>query len=539
MAIPFLNSIDLKDYQLLNAKMHVTSTAPTAAKGQIYLDSSDNILKYHNGTTWVSLVASTGGTVTSVSSATTGQLTVANGSTTPTLSIVTAPVSNGSSGLVTGDQVYDFVIGLGYLTSANAVTSFTATDGTFINLTPNTSQTGAATLTADLSATGTPDATVYLRGDNTWSPISGIPGTYDWTLSSDSGVIDPVTSGMSVTISGGTALSSSISGTTLTINHDSVSRTDTTSAASPSFGGTFTAVDSVTSNTQGHITALNLKTVTLPTPTDTNTTYDLTNTSTSGGSSINLVPSSGATDSITIVGTTSEVEVTHSSGSITIGLPNDVVIAGNLTVIGTTTTNNVETVSTSNGVIFEGNAADGNELTLLAGTLTADQVITLPDATGTIALTSNIGNGTLTVTAGTLLSGGGSFTANQSSNTSVTINHASVSRTNNTSTASPSFGGTFTAIDSITTSTEGHVTAVNTKTVTLPSNSANTYAATITDSAAVTHNLGTRDVIVQLFDVVTYETIYADVVRTSTTVATVTFGSTPTNSIRVLVSKIG
>jgi hypothetical protein len=154
-------------------------------------------------------------------------------------------------------------------------------------------------------------------------------------------------------------------------------------------------------------------------------------------------------------------------------------------------------------------------------------------------LTSNIGNGTLTVTAGTLLSGGGSFTANQSSNTSVTINHASVSRTNNTSTASPGFGGTFTAIDSITTSTEGHVTAVNTKTVTLPSNSANTYAATITDSAAVTHNLGTRDVIVQLFDVVTYETIYADVVRTSTTVATVTFGSTPTNSIRVLVSKIG
>ncbi len=279
MAIPFLNSIDLHDYQLLNAKAHVTSTAPTAAKGQFYLDSSDNILKYHNGTTWVSLVASTGGTVTSVSSATTGQLTVANGSTTPTLSIVTAPVSNGSSGLVTGDQVYDFVIGLGYLTSANAVTSFTATDGTFINLTPNTSQTGAATLTADLSATGTPDATVYLRGDNTWSPISGIPGTYDWTLSSDSGTIDPVTSGTNVTISGGTALSSSISGTTLTINHDSVSRTDTTSAASPSFGGTFTAVDSVTSNTQGHITALNLKTVTLPTPTDTNTTYDLTNTS--------------------------------------------------------------------------------------------------------------------------------------------------------------------------------------------------------------------------------------------------------------------
>jgi hypothetical protein len=273
--------------------------------------------------------------------------------------------------------------------------------------------------------------------------------------------------------------------------------------------------------------------------TDTNTTYDLTNTSVVGGSSINLVPSSGGTDSINITGTTSEIEVTHSTGGIQIGLPNDVVIAGNLTVIGTTTTNNVETVSTSNGVIFEGNVADANELTLLAGTLTADRTVTLPDASGTVALTSNIGNGTLTVTAGTLLSGGGSFTANQSGNSSVTINHATVSRTNNTSSQSPGFGGTFTAIDSITTSSEGHVTAVNTKTVTLPSNSANTFAATISASGAVTHNLGTKDVIVQLYDNVTNETVYADVARTSTTVVTVTFGNAPANSIRVLVTKIG
>ena len=67
-----------------------------------------------------------------------------------------------------------------------------------------------------------------------------------------------------------------------------------------------------------------------------------------------------------------------------------VIIPGNLQVTGTTTTNNVETVSTSNGVIFEGSAADANELTLLAGTLTADRTVTLPDASGTVALTSDI-----------------------------------------------------------------------------------------------------------------------------------------------------
>ena len=172
------------------------------------------------------------------------------------------------------------------------------------------------------------------------------------------------------------------------------------------------------------------------------------------------------------------VIINASDGSSTF---NNVTINGNLTVTGTTTTNNVETVSTSNGVIFEGNAADANELTLLAGTLTADRTITLPDATGTVALTSQlptVGNGQLTVSGGGVLGGTGTFTANQSGNTSISITHDAVTRTNNTSTASPAHGGTFTAIDSITTSTEGHVTAVNTKTVTLPAdNNTNNYVS--------------------------------------------------------------
>lgn len=55
MAIPFLNNINLDDNQLLNAKLHVTSSAPTSGKGQIYLDSSNGVnkLKYHNGTAFV------------------------------------------------------------------------------------------------------------------------------------------------------------------------------------------------------------------------------------------------------------------------------------------------------------------------------------------------------------------------------------------------------------------------------------------------------------------------------------------------------
>jgi len=68
---------------------------------------------------------------------------------------------------------------------------------------------------------------------------------------------------------------------------------------------------------------------------------------------------------------------------------------------------------------------------------------------------------------------------------------------------------------------------------------ANGFAATISASGTVTHNLGTNDVIIQLYDTVTLETVYADMERSSVNAVDITFASTPTNSIRVLVQKIG
>lgn len=80
-----------------------------------------------------------------------------------------------------------------------------------------------------------------------------------------------------------------------------------------------------------------------------------------------------------------------------------------------------------------------------------------------------VGNGSLTVTAGTDITGGGLLgTANQSVATSVTIHHANTTRDNTTSSAAPARNGTFTVVDSVTTNARGHVTAVNTKTITLP-----------------------------------------------------------------------
>jgi len=88
-------------------------------------------------------------------------------------------------------------------------------------------------------------------------------------------------------------------------------------------------------------------------------------------------------------------------------------------------------------------------------------------------------NATITITAGTDLSTGGAFTTDQSFAETIIINHANIARTNNTSSVSPGYGASFTAIDSITTNTRGHVTAVNTKTVTIPA-SDNTDTNTVT-----------------------------------------------------------
>ena len=56
-------------------------------------------------------------------------------------------------------------------------------------------------------------------------------------------------------------------------------------------------------------------------------------------------------------------------------------------------------------------------------------------------------------------------------------------------------------------------------------------------STTVTHNFGTKDVIVQIYDNATNDTVYADVVRTSINVVTVTFATAPSaDAFRIVVT---
>jgi hypothetical protein len=258
-----------------------------------------------------------------------------------------------------------------------------------------------------------------------------------------------------VDITAGTGLSGTVS--TTSGQHTQTINLANTAVTAGSYGSA-TSIPTFTVDAQGRLTAAGSASIT--------TTLTIDGDSTTQDVSL-------AADDLKIIGTANEIEtaVTKSGTdvSLTIGLPNDVTIGNDLTVLGdlqvtgTTTTNNVETVSTSNGIIFEGTVADAHEGTLLAGALTADVTYTLPDKTGTVAMTSDITD--------------------------------------------------------------------------------RFYAASIGDGSAtsytVTHNLGSQDVIVQLYDASSLDTVFADVVRTSTSVVTIDFAVAPTaNDIRVLVTKI-
>jgi len=98
-----------------------------------------------------------------------------------------------------------------------------------------------------------------------WSTSGGSMSS--WTIGDGTG-IEPVTDGVEVQFRGLDKISTSVTlvGTDiqLDIDHDDTTRTDTTSTASPIAGGTFTVVDSIIQDTTGHVNAVNVKTITLP-----------------------------------------------------------------------------------------------------------------------------------------------------------------------------------------------------------------------------------------------------------------------------------
>jgi hypothetical protein len=184
----------------------------------------------------------------------------------------------------------------------NGTSWLTVPDGTGANdfLTALSFNTGTGVLTGTVPNQS--DVTVDL--DGRYALTSAIPSVGDGTLT---------VQGTGVLGGSGTFTANQSGNTTISVTHDNVSRTDTTSSLS---SNSFPVVDSVTSSAQGHITAVNIKTVTVPAGTDT--TYELFGVgSTNGTAGVQLDGSDGTLDNVLIVGAGTS-SVTRSGNTLTV-----------------------------------------------------------------------------------------------------------------------------------------------------------------------------------------------------------------------------
>ena len=274
---------------------------------------------------------------------------------------------------------------------------------------------------------------------------------------------------------------------------------------------------------------------------NTNTTYDLSLASVSSNETVlTLDASSGDDDTVSFKGTTNEIAITTpatgDAGTVQIGLPDDVTIGNDLTV----TTD----LAVGNDVVITGDlTVNGTTTTVNSNTVNiGDSIITLnSDETGTPSQ-----NGGIEIERGT------------ATNQSLLWNESTDKwSTYDGSTYTPiiqdlyknfaaTTGGTATAnsaTDTLTlTGANGIATSRSGDTITFTA-ATNVTAATIDASdmdtnttATITHNFGTKDVIVELWEVgdTTNSKIEANVTCAANTVA-VTFSTTPTVDVRVVI----
>ena len=481
MAITYLNNISLDNNEIKNVKIDNKTTtqrnAMTAAKGHVIFNTTDNLFQFYDGSQWINLNDTD--TDEEIQDLIGGMLT----GNTETNIDVTYDDANDKINFVVSDSVIRGKISVGSEGSASGNGSLAYNNSTGV-------------------LTYTPPVLSGLSGDT--DDISEGSSNLYFTNARARGAV-------SVTDSGGDG-SLAYNSSTGVITYTGPSAAEVRAHIS---GGTGVAI----SNGQisiGQAVA---------------TTSDVT------------------FNDVTVDGTLNSDDITAST----------VTISGNLTVTGSTTTVNTETINLADNLILLnsnlGNVAPtqngGIEINRGSSTNTklvfdegADRWrftndgstfynIPLPTEYATLAAGEGIdvsaASGAVTVSAEDATASNKGIASFNSTDFSVSSGAVSLAKDPTiTLTGDVTGSGTMTNLGSVSIAT----TVVNNQ----------SYAETIGDGSAtsfnIDHNLGTKDVIVQLYDVSSGDTVFSDVVRSTTSRVVVTFASAPANNdIRVLVSK--
>jgi hypothetical protein len=441
MAILFLNNLNIDDNQLLNAKVQVSSTSPTSAKGQIYLDSTTNVnrFKYHDGTQWIGLK----------------QVNISN--------------------------------------------------STFINL-DDLSLPGSniLSLKASLNATGTPSSTTFLRGDNTWAtPIGALYTIPVSAGGSNSSVLNltEVTTGTQIVST--VAFNGTTNGVKITESIGNNGSITIGLQESVTLVGELTVQGTAQSSFAGQVT--------IPAIPIANT--DAASKSYVDNSIAGAVVFQGGYDAATNVPNIDNPPTGTIKKGFMWTVTSDGLFFTEQVRVGDSLISKIDTPTTlTNWTIVQNNIDLATLTTVGLGNVNEGNGIGVAYSNGTATVTNTDKGSSQNIFKNIAVSGQSTVIADSNNDTLTLVEGNAIEITTNATNDTITIASTY-----------------NPPTV--------SYATTISNTSTITHNLNTLDVMVQLYDTVTKDTVYADVTRAGVNTATITFADTPTNPIRVLVQK--
>ena len=497
MAKSFLVDLNLNQNELQNSVIQNLASDPVEGlKGQIYFNTVVNKLRVYNGTEWVNLEKGTG-TVTSVgiSNSTDGSLTI-TGTPVTTSGTINIEHSNTVDAKTTS-AIYPITFdGNGHITGAGAALG-------------NVSSSAAGLLPE--FASSKQSSTKVAAANYVWDATQGKYAQLPATAFSD------------------TTYTDGTKGYTLKAKQDSEgNQINTTYAplASPALTGTPTAptASAGTNTTQiattqfvqsaisgiagamyfkGTIGTGGSAGTALPTSgVKVGDTYKIITAGTYAGQAAkvgDMFIATATTPTWAYVPSGDDVDVTQINAGAGLNTTSDdsSTDGGSITSTGTL-------YLTKSGVsagTYQGLTVDKY------GRVTAAQNMGYTTNTGTVTSVGLTNSGGLTISGSPVTTSG-----------SITIGHS------NQITAQSSQAVYPIAIDA-----NGHITSYGSAQTILKKYSANITGDGSKTSFTITHNLGSRDIIIQVYDNASYDEVMVDILRTTTSAATITFAKAPAN----------